>query len=197
MRRTLQVSLPDSDPRVVSSLFDVAMMHASLGSFTESWSSYSLAQKQALAIERRDIAAAARLRRAAQPFEPRRPLRAPELRAIAGDPDPMVRSSRIAALVLLGQIDRVQAGSEHRRLDRGAARGQAQAAGPAVRRRSTCRRRTRSSGRARSAGLCACFRPTISTTGGSISASGCSPTARVSDIEILRSGGPTDWTPRS
>jgi hypothetical protein len=110
MRRTLKTGLPDSDPRVVASLFDLAQMHASLGDAAESWASYSAAMKQAKAIGRRDIAAAARMRRAwlgHQMGDTRFARR--ELQALAADPDPVVRTSRIGALVLLGQIDR-QAG---------------------------------------------------------------------------------------
>lgn len=112
MRRTLKAGLPDSDPRVVASLFDLAQMHASLGDAAESWDSYREAEKQARAIGRRDIAAAARMRRAwlgHQMGDTRFARR--ELQALAADADPVVRTSRIGALVLLGQIDR-QAGKE-------------------------------------------------------------------------------------
>lgn len=107
MRRALKAGLPETDPRVIGSLFDLAQMHASLGDANEAWSSYSLAEKQANAIGRRDIAAAARLRRAwlAHLTGDERLARS-EMAALAGDLDPRVRTSRVGALVLLAKLER-------------------------------------------------------------------------------------------
>jgi hypothetical protein len=109
MRRTLTAGLPRTDARVIGSLFDLAQMHASLGDANESFASYSLAEKQANAIGRRDIAAAARLRRAwLSHLTGDEHFARKELGALAADGDRQVRTARIGALVLLAQLDRAK-----------------------------------------------------------------------------------------
>jgi hypothetical protein len=196
MRRALRSGLPDSDPRVVASLFDLAQMHASLGNVNESFASYELAQRQANRIGRRDIAAAARLRSAwlshltgDDRFARR------EFEAMSRDGDPMVRASRIGALVLLAQLERQSGKSDRTDALIAELRG-AKLTKPVLLFAPPVelprKNPIQSEG---DIGSTTRLMPTDTFVDRWIDVGfWVDPNGRVSDLEILRSSGPTDWT---
>lgn len=109
IKRALKAGLPKDDPRLVGADLEVADMQASLRKFDFARNSYERIEKEALEINRPDLASRARLHLAwldqleGYPDEARR-----KLDAIAADRGAANRISRLAALVLLARMDRIQ-----------------------------------------------------------------------------------------
>lgn len=107
IRRALKQGLPGDDPRLVGANLEIADMLVATGRNTLARQTYAAAEKDALKIGRRDLAATARLRSAwidhieEDDFNTKR-----KLAAIAASTDPMERVPRLAALVLLARLDR-------------------------------------------------------------------------------------------
>ena len=107
IRRALKQGLPGEDPRLVGANIEIADMLVSTGRPELARQTYATAEKDALKIGRRDLAATARMRSAwidhlqDDNYNAKR-----KLRLIAASTDPMERVPRLAAKLLLARLDR-------------------------------------------------------------------------------------------
>lgn len=107
IRRALKKGLPASDPRLVGANLEIAQMLAATGRVELAYQTYDQAIRDAEKIDRPDLAAAGRLRRAylslllGDDQGGRK-----SLEAIAAAADPRARGARLAAMLLLSQDDR-------------------------------------------------------------------------------------------
>lgn len=107
IRRALKAGLPKTDPRLVGSNIEIADMLVSMRRTELARQTYADAEKDALKIGRRDLAATARMRSAWIDYLEDDPNGAKrKLRQIAASTDPMERVPRLASMVLLARLDR-------------------------------------------------------------------------------------------
>jgi hypothetical protein len=194
IKRALNDGLPKDDVRLVGADLEVAGMQAALGRTEAAWRTYREAAKDAAKINRPDIAAMARLRMAwLHQLEGQQHLARTALEEIAEDRRPEVRGARMASLVLLARLDRKE--------------GKRESSDALI-------EELRGAGFAQPVLI---FAPEIKMTG-RVTGEGemgsttrlmaahnfddrwvdvgfwVTPEGRVSDMEILRSSGPTYWT---
>lgn len=116
IKRALKQGLPGGDPRLIGADLEIAAMLVATGRPQLARQTYAAAERDALRIDRRDLAATARLRSAwIDELEEDRVNAKRKLKLIAASMDPMERLPRIAAMVLLARLDRQEgslAGSE-------------------------------------------------------------------------------------
>lgn len=107
MHRTLDRSFGKTDPRVLGADLEWGDMYASMSRFELARSVYKDTERQALAAGRPDIASMARVR-AAWLYQLKGDgwLARQELQKLAGDRSPDARLARLSALVLLARLDR-------------------------------------------------------------------------------------------
>lgn len=107
IRRALKQGLPDSDPRLVGANLEIADMLIQTGRTDLARKTYADADRDALRIGRRDLAATARLRAAYLDYlqEDRFNSRK-KLEVIAKSTDPMERVPAMSARILLARMDR-------------------------------------------------------------------------------------------
>lgn len=107
IKRALKEGLPKTDPQLVGADLEIANMQASLGRTVVARDTYEKAAKDAEKINRPDLAAMARLRLAwLSQLEGDRGLTRRKLRAIADDRRPETNVARLSALILLARLDR-------------------------------------------------------------------------------------------
>jgi hypothetical protein len=110
IKRALKAGLPDDDIRLVGADLEVAGMFASLGRTESARVKYENAAADAVRLNRPDLAAIARLRLAwLSQLEGDTQLARHKLNEIAADTRPETKAARLSALVLLARLDR-QAG---------------------------------------------------------------------------------------
>jgi hypothetical protein len=107
IKRALKAALPEQDVRVIGANFEIAAMQASVGRLDSAAKAYAQAEKDAIAIGRPDLAASARVRSAwLEELDGHRGEARRKLKAIAADDRPEARIARLTALVLLARLDR-------------------------------------------------------------------------------------------
>jgi hypothetical protein len=107
IKRALKAGLSKEDVRLIGADLEVAGMHASLGRTDSARRMYEEAADDALAVHRPDLAAMARLRLAwLSQIEGNQQLARRKLNEIAADPRPETRVARLSALVLIARLDR-------------------------------------------------------------------------------------------
>lgn len=107
IRRALVEGLAAGDPRLVGAHLEVGDMLVSMGQARRARLAYDQMERDALKIDRRDLAALARLRVAWIDYlEGRHANAMRKLRLIAASTDARERTPRLAAMVLLARIDR-------------------------------------------------------------------------------------------
>lgn len=103
--RALKAGLGADHPQVLIGRFDVAQMYLSTGDINSATREYGLIRAQALRLGHRNLAAQAELRHAwLTHLNINRSEGLARLRALAGDPDPAVRSVRLGAMVMLARV---------------------------------------------------------------------------------------------
>jgi hypothetical protein len=107
IRRALKSGLPGTDPRLIGADLEVAGMHAAMGRLPSARKAYEKAERDALEIERPDLAAVARVRGAwLYTLEGFPQIARKKLEEIAADRQPAANMARLTALVLLARMDR-------------------------------------------------------------------------------------------
>jgi hypothetical protein len=105
--RALKKGLDENHLTVLTARFEVAEMNARLAKFDEASSAYRAIESDAAKAGARDLAATARLRRAWLDYRQYKSSRyLGPLEELAASSDPALKSSRLAALVLLARVDR-------------------------------------------------------------------------------------------
>lgn len=105
--RALKKGLDEDHLTVLTARFEVAEMHMRLGKFDEASSAYSAIASDAAKAGAHDLAATADLRRAWLDYRQYKSSKYLEpLERLAASSDPKLKSSRLAALVLLARADR-------------------------------------------------------------------------------------------
>lgn len=107
IKRALKQGIPQNDPRMIGADLEIAAMLVATGRSQLARHTYAAAERDALKIGRRDLAATARLRSAwIDELEEDRISARRKLKLIAASTDVMERLPRIAAMVLLARLDR-------------------------------------------------------------------------------------------
>ena len=192
MRRALRSGLPEDDPRQLGADLEVAAMYAAMGKLDRARDVYKDVAEDAEKRGRADLAAIARVRAAwVHRLAGDTHLARAELRRIADDGRAESGTARLTAMVLLARLDRSE--------------GKHAASAALI-------ERLRGTGGASPVLL---FAPAIDDGSRAMSEGGSAtrrmqvrnvedrwidvgfwitPEGRVSDLEVLRSGGPLDWT---
>lgn len=109
IKRALKAGLPGTDPRLVGADLEVAGMHAALGRIDSARRVYAEAEDDAMAINRPDLAATARVRMAwLHQLNGDTNMARRKLQEITQDRSAGAQVPRLTALVLLARIDRQQ-----------------------------------------------------------------------------------------
>ena len=192
IKRALKAGLPRDDVRLITADLEVAGMYASLNRIDSARQIYDGVVKDALAINRPDLAALTRLRIAwLSQLEGDRPLARRKLEAIAADRGPEVHLARLSALILLARLDR----EEGKQASSDALIGELRNAGfakPVLLFSPEIKLPEREIGGGMSADLQQ--RATQNFDGRWIDVGfWVTPEGRVNDLEVLRNSGPTYW----
>jgi len=213
MHRILDSAFPKTDPRVIEADFELADMYASFNRLQLARQVFERAEKNARESGRPDLAAIARVRAAwLYQLDGDTWLARQALEKIAADRGPTARLGRVAALVLLARLDR-KAGDasssaalieEMRSLH---ARRPVLLSAPKVDLRPRMAENTDSTGGVDPSSGASTFSTEAGSTTRLMATDNfqdrwidvgfwVTPDGKVSEAEILRSHGPTDWTPQ-